>query len=369
MTLPPRKLINPLNNLIIDLASPINLSFIWNIGSLLGFCLSLQIITGLLLSIHYIPNADTAFASVSHIIREVNIGWALRNFHANGASIFFLIIYIHILRNLIFSSFKNTHTWSSGVTIYILTIATAFIGYLLPWGQIRFWGATVITNLFSAIPYAGKIIVEWLWGGFGVASPTLTRFFALHFILPLIIAALAIIHLIFLHTHGSQGPLGDQTALIKTPFHVHFSTKDLLGLLGLILLLNIVSTFFPLSLSDPENFIPANPLVTPTHIKPEWYFLWAYAILRSIPNKLGGVIAIFSALLLLYLLPMSPSIQTSTKLRTKYFIIIILSRTFLLLTWIGGNPVEAPFILIGQILTSIYFLALLTLIILPSPPL
>lgn len=347
-----------LNNTLIDLPSPSNLSIWWNFGSLLGLILVSQIITGLLLAIHYSPHIDLAFSSVNHIIRDVSSGWIIRNIHANGASAFFLCLYFHIGRGIYYYSFFSLETWNIGVIIFILSIATAFIGYLLPWGQIRFWGATVITNLFSAIPYIGKSLVEWIWGGFGVRNATLTRFFALHFLIPFLIAALSLIHLLFLHSTGGNNPLGLTDSVIKIPFHNYYSYKDIVGFTVLGARLFLISFYTPNLLGDPENFIPANPLVTPIHIKPEWYFLWAYAILRSIPNKLGGVVSIFLAILILFFLPL---LHTNTKIKgtPHYFlnqvIFSIFVRIILILTWIGGRPVEAPYELIGQIFTTLYF--------------
>lgn len=350
------QLLTPINSALVDLPAPANLRFIWNFGSLLALCLGIQIVTGLLLAIHYSAHIDLAFSSIAHITRDVNGGWLIRNLHANGASAFFLCIYLHIARGLYFGSPKLIETWNVGVTILILSIATAFIGYLLPWGQIRFWGATVITNLFSAIPYVGKLIVEWLWGGFGVNNATLTRFFTLHFVLPFAILALFVVHILFLHNTGSRNPLGIKSNSTKTPFHHHYSTKDVIGFIILLIFLSIVAFFYPNLLTDPENFIPANPLVTPTHIKPEWYFLWAYAILRSIPNKLGGVICIFAALLVFYLLPHLHPIQQSSRYcvgkQTTIWSIAIIG---LLLTWIGGSPVEPPYDTLGAIFTTLYF--------------
>lgn len=353
------QLLAPVNFSLIDLPAPVNLRLAWNFGSLLGLCLLTQIITGLLLAIHYSPHTDIAFYSIAHISRNVELGWLLRNIHANGASAFFICLYIHMMRGLYYSSFTIIETWNLGVTIFIASIATAFIGYLLPWGQIRFWGATVITNLFSAIPYSGKILVEWLWGGFGVRNPTLTRFFALHFLLPFFIAALAVTHLIFLHNTGSTNPLGTESSSTKTPFHPYYTIKDLIGFMLLAIVLTYIRFFTPNLLTDPENFLPANPLVTPTHIKPEWYFLWAYAILRSIPNKLGGVVVIFSALLAFYILPHLAVEYKRARIkpytpRTVWIFIITAS----LLTWIGGCPVEPPYDLVGANLTLIYFISL-----------
>lgn len=357
------QLLTPINSSLVDLPAPSNLSLIWNFGSLLGVCLLIQIVTGLLLAIHYSSHIDIAFSSIAHITRDVNGGWIMRNLHANGASVFFLCLYLHIARGLYYGSPKLIETWNLGVTIFILSIATAFIGYLLPWGQIRFWGATVITNLFSAIPYIGKLMVEWMWGGFGVNNATLTRFFTLHFILPFIISALAIIHLLFLHNTGSRNPLGIISNSIKTPFHHHYTIKDIIGIIALIIILSIATFFFPNFLTDPENFIPANPLVTPTHIKPEWYFLWAYAILRSIPNKLGGVIRIFAALLIFYLLPLfHAKQQTASYCLGKQATIWLLLIVAILLTWIGGSPVEPPYDTLGAIRTLIYFITFMIII-------
>ena len=352
-----------INGSLVDLPAPGNLSIWWNFGSLLGLCLVIQIVTGLLLAIDYSPHIDLAFSSVAHIARDVNYGWLLRNIHANGASAFFFCLYLHIARGIYYGSYFYIETWNIGVLILILTIATAFIGYLLPWGQMRFWGATVITNLFSAIPYVGKSLVEWLWGGFGVANPTLTRFFALHFLLPFAIAALRVLHLLFLHQTGSNNPLGLNSNSAKVPFHIYYTTKDSVGFLILFLGLMFIAFFSPNLLTDPENFIPANPLVTPVHIKPEWYFLWAYAILRSIPNKLGGVVAIFAALLILFTLPIIN--RTNTRRGNSFYPVNqlffwLLVTITLLLTWIGGCPVEAPYEILGRLFTILYFLLILS---------
>ena len=346
------------NRTFIDLPAPNNISIWWNYGSLLGLCLIIQIITGLFLAIHYVPNIELAFSSVAHISRDVNYGWIIRSLHANGASIFFLFLYLHTGRGIYYGSYSLIETWNIGVILFILTMATAFIGYVLPWGQIRFWGATVITNLFSAIPYIGKILVEWIWGGFAVDNATLNRFFAIHFILPFIIAAAAMLHLLFLHQSGSNNPLGINPDRDRIPFHSYYSIKDALGYIVALALFLCLILFLPRILADPENFIVANPLVTPIHIKPEWYFLWVYAILRSIPNKLGGVIALFAALLILFTLP----ITKMNKKRGLAFYPInqllfwILVSSWLILTWIGGRPVEDPFITIGQVFTILYFM-------------
>lgn len=346
------------NNSLIDLPAPGNLSIWWNFGSLLGLCLVVQIITGLFLAIHFTPHIDLAFSSVAHIVRDVNYGWLLRNLHANGGSWFFICLYLHIGRGIYYGSFFFLEVWNIGVIILIATMATAFVGYVLPWGQIRFWGATVITNLLSAIPYIGPSLVEWIWGGFAVDNATLNRFFAFHFLLPFVVAALRGVHLLFLHQTGSNNPLGLRRDTDKVPFHIYYTTKDSVGFIILLAGLALLALFSPNLLGDPENFIPANPLVTPLHIQPEWYFLWLYAILRSIPNKLGGVIAIFSALLILFFLPFThPQTRRGISFYPANQIIFwCLSARIFLLTWIGGRPVEDPYILLGQIFTLFYFL-------------
>lgn len=345
------------NGALIDLPSPSNISLWWNFGSLLGLCLVVQIITGLFLAIHYTANIEIAFNRVSHICRDVNYGWLIRTLHANGASFFFICIYLHIGRGIYYGSYKLTHTWIVGVVILFLVIATAFIGYVLPWGQISFWGATVITNLLSAVPYLGTIIVQWVWGGFAVDNATLTRFFTIHFLLPFIVAAIVLIHLLFLHQTGSNNPLGINRNIDKIPFHPYFSFKDLIGFIILLISLTTLSLINPYYLGDPDNFTPANPLVTPVHIQPEWYFLFAYAILRSIPNKLGGVIALLLSILILIILPFynvnkfqSIKFYPINQILFWSFLIIVL-----LLTWIGIRPVEDPYIFTGQILTVVYF--------------
>nr|AIC09034.1 cytochrome b [Cuora picturata] len=352
-----------INNSFIDLPSPSNISALWNFGSLLGICLILQIITGIFLAMHYSPDISLAFSSVAHITRDVQYGWLIRNMHANGASIFFMCIYLHIGRGLYYGSYLYKETWNTGIILLFLTMATAFVGYVLPWGQMSFWGATVITNLLSATPYIGNTLVQWIWGGFSVDNATLTRFFTFHFLLPFTIAGLAAVHLLFLHETGSNNPTGLNSNTDKIPFHPYFSYKDMLGLILMLTLLLTLALFSPNLLSDPDNFTPANPLSTPPHIKPEWYFLFAYAILRSIPNKLGGVLALLSSILVLF---MMPTLHTS-KQRTASFrpltqtLFWCLAADLLVLTWIGGQPVEDPFITIGQVASILYFLILLTL--------
>ena len=351
------------NNALVDLPAPSNLSVWWNFGSILGVCLVIQIVTGLVLSIHYSPHTDLAFSSVMHIIRDVNYGWILRYTHANGASWFFICIYLHIARGIYYGSYLYTETWNIGVILVVLVIATAFVGYVLPWGQIRFWGATVITNLLSAIPYIGSILVEWVWGGFAVDNATLNRFFALHFLLPFVVAAISILHLLFLHQTGSNNPLGIKSTINIVPFHIYYTFKDIVGFTVLLISLTFIALFFPNILGDAENFIPANPLVTPIHIKPEWYFLWAYAILRSIPNKLGGVVAIFAAILVLFTLPLIANQKNRglTYYPLRQVIFWLFATNTILLTWIGGRPVEDPYETLGQVFTFLYFILHITI--------
>nr|NP_795754.1 cytochrome b [Dallia pectoralis]BAC58159.1 cytochrome b [Dallia pectoralis] len=351
------------NDALIDLPAPANISVWWNFGSLLGLCLATQILTGLFLAMHYTSDISTAFSSVCHICRDVNYGWLVRNIHANGASFFFICIYIHIARGLYYGSYLYKETWNIGVVLFLLTMMTAFVGYVLPWGQMSFWGATVITNLLSAVPYIGNELVQWIWGGFSVDNATLTRFFAFHFLFPFIIAAATILHLLFLHETGSNNPMGINSDTDKIPFHPYFSYKDLLGFVVMLLGLIFLALFLPNLLGDPDNFIPANPLVTPPHIKPEWYFLFAYAILRSIPNKLGGVLALlFSILILMFVPILHTSKQRGLTFRPLAQIIFwLLVATMLILTWIGGMPVEHPFIIIGQVSSVIYFMIFLIL--------
>lgn len=345
------------NNALVDLPAPSNISIWWNYGSLLGLCLIIQIATGLFLAIHYTADIELAFNRVNHICRDVNYGWLLRTLHANGASFFFICIYLHIGRGIYYGSYLYTPTWLVGVIILFLVIGAAFIGYVLPWGQISFWGATVITNLLSAVPYLGVDLVQWVWGGFAVDNATLTRFFTFHFLIPFIVAAATIVHLLFLHQTGSNNPLGINRNVDKIPFHPYFSFKDIVGFITIVMFLVLLTLTNPYLLGDPDNFIPANPLVTPVHIQPEWYFLFAYAILRSIPNKLGGVIALVLSIAILIILPFT----ANSKLRGIQFYPINqilfwrIVGTVILLTWIGARPVEDPYILTGQLLTVIYF--------------
>nr|YP_010952746.1 cytochrome b [Domecia hispida]WMQ53166.1 cytochrome b [Domecia hispida] len=346
-----------INGALVDMPLPSNISTFWNFGSLLGLCLIVQILTGLFLAMHYTAHIELAFSSVAHICRDVNYGWLLRTMHANGASFFFICLYIHIGRGLYYGSYMILHAWMIGVVILFLVMATAFLGYVLPWGQMSFWGATVITNLFSAIPYIGSTLVQWIWGGFSVDNATLTRFFTFHFLFPFIVAAASLVHILFLHQSGANNPLGISSQTDKVPFHPYFTFKDIVGFIVMLSFLILLSLLYPYLLGDPDNFIPANPLVTPAHIQPEWYFLFAYAILRSIPNKLGGVIALVASVMILMIMPFTHMSQfrSLTFYPLNQIMFWSLITIFILLTWIGARPVEDPYVLTGQILTVIYF--------------
>ena len=352
-------LLSFLDSHIINYPTPINLNYMWSFGSTAGICLGIQILTGIFLAMHYSSHVDYAFSSVEHIMRDVNNGWLIRYLHANGASMFFIVTYCHIFRGLYFGSYMNPRgpLWNSGVIIFLLMMGTGFMGYVLPWGQMSFWGATVITNLASAIPFIGGAVVEWLWGGFSVDNATLNRFFSLHYLLPFVIAGLVMVHLSLLHTLGSNNPLGINKNIDTVSFYPYFYVKDLLAFFVLIALFSFFVFFFPNYLGHSDNYIPANPLVTPAHIVPEWYFLPFYAILRSIPDKLGGVVAMVAAILILLLLPvLNTSEIRSTKFRPLYGLAYwFLVSDFLILGWIGQQPVETPYLEVGMIATAFYF--------------
>nr|ACT80215.1 cytochrome b [Rhopalomyia pomum] len=343
--------------------TPNNITLMWNFGSLLGLCLMLQIMTGMFLAFRYSPDIFLAFSSVNNIMNETWNGFMIRNMHANGASLFFVFLFMHIGRGIYFKSYLMKNTWFMGIIMFFMIMGTAFLGYVLPWGQMSFWGSTVITNLISSIPYLGEYLVQWIWGEYSVSNPTLTRFFCLHFIMPFTVLMMVILHLMFLHKTGSNNPLGINSNKNKIIFNSYYIIKDLMGFMSVIILFIIIVSYYPYMLSDPDNFILANPMVTPEHIQPEWYFLFAYAILRSIPSKLGGVIALLMSIMILFFLP----IFNLSKMNTNSFYFFtkllfwLLVMMMLMLTWIGMKPVEYPFIYIGQFLSIIYFLIYFTI--------
>lgn len=353
-------LLKLLNGYLIDSPQPANISYLWNFGSLLALCLVIQIVTGVTLAMHYTPSVLEAFNSVEHIMRDVNNGWLVRYLHANTASAFFFLVYLHIGRGLYYGSYKSprTLTWAIGTVILIVMMATAFLGYVLPYGQMSLWGATVITNLMSAIPWIGQDIVEFIWGGFSVNNATLNRFFALHFLLPFVLAALALMHLIAMHdTVGSGNPLGISGNYDRLPFAPYFIFKDLVTIFIFFIVLSIFVFFMPNALGDSENYVMANPMQTPPAIVPEWYLLPFYAILRSIPNKLLGVIAMFAAILALMVMPITDlsklrGVQFRPLSKVAFYIFVA---NFLVLMQIGAKHVETPFIEFGQISTVLYF--------------
>nr|WOE98466.1 cytochrome b [Pegophysema philippiana] len=344
---------------VYDLPVSKNLNIWWNFGSLMGLCLSVQLVSGIFLAMHYTPDVEMAFSSVTHIMRDVNGGWLIRSIHANGASFFFLCIYMHIGRGIYYGSYLLTKVWSSGVTLLIMLMATAFLGYVLPWGQMSYWGATVITNLVTAVPYIGKTVLYWLWGGYTVGNPTLVRFYVLHFMLAFAMAVVVVVHMVLLHEEGSNNPLGSELLGDKVPFHMYFTLKDIVGFLVMGGLMLFICLATPDIFMDAENFKTADPLLTPVHIQPEWYFLFAYAILRSIPNKTGGVVALLCSVLVPLVLPVmmigyhGPISNSMNPVGAVLFWMLVGS--FGVLTWIGTCPVEEPYITIGQVYTVIYF--------------
>jgi len=354
------------NSYLVDSPQPANLSYLWNFGSLLGLCLIIQILTGIFLAMHYTPNVDLAFISVEHIMRDVNMGWAIRYTHANTASFFFIFVYLHIARGLYYGSYRSPRVlpWSIGVIILVVMMATAFLGYVLPYGQMSLWGATVITNLLSAIPWIGQSFVEFVWGGFSVSNATLNRFFSLHYLLPFILAALAAVHLLTLHQHGSSNPLGVSGNLDRLAFHPYFTFKDLVTIVFFLLTLSVFVFYYPNVLGHSDNYIPANPMQTPPSIVPEWYLLPYYAILRSIPNKLLGVVAMFASLLILLAMPL---LDTSRLRGSQFrplmkFIFWVFVSNFFILMWIGSQHPVSPFSEIGQFATLLYFAWFLVLV-------
>ena len=352
-------LVSAAYHFIVYYPAPSNISYLWNFGFLAGFCLVVQIITGIGLAMQYAPNVEIAFASVEHIMRDVNYGWLLRYVHANGASMFFIVVYMHMFRGLYYGSYMHPREplWITGVIIFILMIATAFMGYVLPWGQMSFWAATVITNLFSAIPVIGNEIVLWLWGGFSVDNATLNRFFSFHYLLPFVLAGLVIVHIVFLHEFGSNNPLGVVSYVDQIPFGPYLTVKDGFTLLVFAMFFGLFVFFAPNYLGHPDNYIPANPLVTPAHIVPEWYFLPLYAILRSIPDKLGGVVCLAGALLCLILVPFVGKAEVRSALfRPIYkFLFWMFVVDCMILGWLGGMPIKYPYYELGQIVTVLYF--------------
>jgi ubiquinol-cytochrome c reductase cytochrome b subunit len=364
-------LVSLVNGYLVDSPQPSNISYLWNFGSLLGFCLIIQIITGVTLAMHYNPSVLEAFNSVEHIMRDVNNGWLIRYLHSNTASAFFFLVYLHIGRGLYYGSYRAPRTlvWTIGTIILVLMMATAFLGYVLPYGQMSLWGATVITNLMSAIPWVGQDIVEFLWGGFSVNNATLNRFFALHFVLPFVLAALALMHLIALHdSAGSGNPLGVSGNYDRLPFAPYFIFKDLITIFLFIVILSVFVFFMPNVLGDSENYVMANPMQTPPAIVPEWYLLPFYAILRSIPNKLLGVIAMFSAILILLIMPFTDlsktrGLQFRPLSKIAFYIFVA---NFLVLMQLGAKHVESPFIELGQISTVLYFSHFLIIVPLAS---
>jgi ubiquinol-cytochrome c reductase cytochrome b subunit len=359
-------ILSQINEMLGSYPAPATITYMWSFGSLAGLCLVIQIVTGILLVMHYTPNINMAFISVEHIMRDVNYGWLLRYLHANGASMFFIVIYLHMFRGLYYGSYlyPRQFVWSIGVIIYLATMAAGFLGYVLPWGQMSFWGATVITNFFTAFPIIGEEIVPLLWGGFSVDNATLNRFFSLHYFIPFIIAALSGLHIVILHIPKSNNPMGIRTLNDYLQFHPYFTFKDIFSVVVFLIIFSLFVFFFPNMLGHPDNYIQANPMVTPPHIVPEWYFLPFYAILRSVPDKLGGVLAMFFAIIILLLLPL----LNISNIRSSWFrplykpFFWLFAINCLILGWIGGKTPDAPYVLIGQIATVFYFVYFLILI-------
>ena len=351
-----------------DYPTPKNLSYMWNFGSLAGLSLVIMIVTGIVLAMNYTAHVDHAFGSVERIMRDVNHGWLIRYIHMNAASFFFIVVYIHIFRGLYYGSYKAPREllWILGVVIFLLMMATAFMGYVLPWGQMSFWGATVITNLFSAIPFVGESIVTFLWGGFSVDNPTLNRFFSLHYLMPFLIAGVVVLHIVALHRFGSNNPIGiDAKGPQDTiPFHPYYTIKDLFGVAVFLLLLAGAVFFFPNAMGHPDNYIPANPMQTPAHIVPEWYFLPFYAILRAVPDKLGGVLLMFSAILVLFVLPwLDRSPVRSARFRPVFRIFFwLLFIDCIALGYLGGMPAEGVYVVLSRVATAWYFLHFLAIL-------
>lgn len=353
------KLLSVVNSYVVDSPQPSNLSYMWNFGSLLATCLGLQIVTGIILAMHYTPNVDLAFISVEHIMRDVNYGWLIRYLHANGASFFFIFVYLHIARGMYYGSYKSPRIlpWSIGVIILVLMMGTAFLGYVLPYGQMSLWGATVITNMLSAIPWIGQDFVEFVWGGFSVNNATLNRFFSLHYLLPFILAALAILHLMTLHVNGSSNPLGISSNSDRIPMHPYYMFKDLITIFLFFLVIGFFVFYYPNAMGHSDNYIPANPMQTPPSIVPEWYLLPYYAILRSIPNKLLGVIAMLASLLILLAMPIldTSRVRGSQFRPLMRFAFWVFVTDFFYLMYLGSQHAEEPYVTLGAIATALYF--------------
>nr|QOW07441.1 apocytochrome b [Labyrinthula sp.] len=354
------------NNHVVDYPTPLNISYMWGFGSVAGMCLVVQIVTGIFLSMHYMPDTNMAFTSVEHIMRDVRNGWLLRYLHANGASMFFVVVYIHMFRGLYYGSYMEPRglLWVSGVAIYFVMVLTGFIGYVLPWGQMSYWGATVITNMVTAVPFVGQHIVEWLWGGYSIGNPTLQRFYSLHYVLPFAIAGLALVHLVLLHIEGSNNPLGVESKVDKVQFYPYYYVKDLFGTLVMITVLSWLAFYDPNKLGDPLNYIRADWIKTPEHIVPEWYFLPFYAILRSITDKTLGVVAMVVAILGLMTLPYTDKSEVRSAAfrpwyRQLYWLFVVDS---IILGWVGGNVAEYPFVGVGQVAGVYYFMFIFVLV-------